>query len=221
MVFHRRFAFALQSLRRITDGIVVLGVDAHQRAIVSRHLHQPDDVGVADSEHFIGGKDFDGPVAFRDQRRQLAQKLIGGPRHDHVEAVVDPRRGGPPTIVVDHRPHRPPWLLDGEAHHAGCAASDSRSRFGLECARNRGTTLGRLLDVAMRVDTARHDKASGGIHHAFGVPKVLSKRDDPAVTNTDVIFPDIGGCDHGSAANDKIEPVLHVFSSYRSCWQSM
>ena len=61
-----------------------------------------------------------------------------------------------------------------------------------------------LLDMAMRIDAARHHQQPAGIQHLRAVQR-LAQRGDAAVAHADIGAERIGGRHHGAAADHQIE----------------
>ena len=64
-------AGALEAIGQEADGVVILGMDHHQRAGIARDAHDVEHFHVGERETLIGHEHLEGGVAVMHQRRQF------------------------------------------------------------------------------------------------------------------------------------------------------
>src|SRR5690606_21734308 len=110
------------------------------------------------------------------------------------------------VIGLDLLQHALALLLAGEGYHRRGAAAGRRAGAALPALGIPAAGRGRLLDVAVAVDAARHHVAAGRVDHPRGrTGQPLGERNDPAVLDADIRPHGLRRRHHGAAPNDHVE----------------
>ena len=125
---------------------------------------------------------------------------------DHVERVVDHGAAlGEAVVVLDHLGQTHPDMLGREGNDRGRAAERGRGRRGLERVGVHHARGGKLLDMGVRVDAARHHQLAARIDRARARAEVPTDRRDGLAANADVGAHGVGRRHHGAAADHEVE----------------
>ena len=192
LVLRSGASFPQQSLGAPVDGVVVLGVDEHQRAVLPGDRHEPEGLRVAQRQAG-GGEVLERAHAARDHAGKLPQHPIVDAPDDHVEGVVDERAAREPMVVGHHFREVGGEHLVREADDGGGAAARGGAGGGLEGVGVLPEAL-RLLDVAVAVHAARQDETPACVHRLVSGAEPGPKGPNAPVGDPDVAvletFPD-------------------------------
>ena len=173
---------------QLVDDDSVLGVHAHQGAVLARLAQRPEDGRVVGQHHpRIGHEHLVARHPFVREPAHLLDPGCGEVGDDHVEGVVD---GGPAGCLgvpgVEGIEGGRAFRLDREVHDARRPAVCGGAGAGLEVVRGHGAAE-RHLDMGVGIDPARDDESSRRIDDGIGVDhQVAADQGDGLVTDEEV-----------------------------------
>ena len=198
----------LHAVGEPADAVVVLAVDHDKGVVLLGRGQHVENLHVLQLQPLVGHVDLEAGVAVLDQGRQLlAQHLGRRVGQDQVEAVVQNRLAlGPAVIPLDRLAQALALHLAGEGDDRRGAAAGRGDRGRFEVVGELGAAERRLADVAMTLDAARQDEATGCIDHVVGGRDgdVVGQGGDPAILHRDVGDEGVGSGRHPSVLDDEI-----------------
>ena len=166
------------------DGVVVLGVDEHQSAVVPGGRHQADGLGISERQTRCG-EVLERSHPALDHLRQLPQHPIVDAPDDDVEGVVHEGATRVAVIIVHHFGKAGGVHLICEADDGGGAATRGGAGRGLERIGVLPEAL-RLLDVTVAVDTSRQDQPPAGVYRPPATAQSTAQSDDTPAGDPDI-----------------------------------
>ena len=164
MILRRAAAVRHQRGGAPADRLVVLAVHRHQRAGASRRRQHADELAIVQMRRLVGQKHLQAAHArgnhLRDFVAHHAVRRIGD---DLVEAVVHHRLLRPPMVLGQRVADAMTLELRGKGDDGGGAAGQARGAAGDETLLVRTAVRAQLLDVAVRIDAARHHVQPAGV----------------------------------------------------------
>ena len=209
-----------RALGHEADGVVALRVHHHQRALAARDLEHLEQLAVVQDEIVIGHEHLEGGVPGLHEGWQLLAEHLGRRlSDDEMKADIDvalPLRLS--AVLLNAFAQRRALDLERERQDAGVAARGSRRRARGEVVRRLDVRPGRLGEMDVAVDPARHDEKARGVNLTACALDLLGNRGNPAGADADIGAGRVRRCDHRTAANGDIKlrhRALRVFSSAR------
>jgi hypothetical protein len=154
-----------------------------------------------------------------DQRRQFfVQHLRRRVADDQVEGVVDMRLAFGAVVIVGHRgAQRLALDLRRERNHRGGAAASGGARAAVEVVGHSRGRRHRLVEVAVRIDTARRHDPAGGVDLALAGRQSLAELHDASADDADVGIEGIARGGHAGVAHHQVE-IAHC-QAPRADWR--
>ena len=118
----------------------------------------------------VGHVQFERGVAFLDQARQVVRdQLLRRIADDQVKGVVDDRLAcGSGMVVRDDGGHGIAFELARKRNHRRRTAASGRPRSGEKIIGENGAIGGRLIEMTMRIDTARDHQLAARVDLGSG-----------------------------------------------------
>jgi hypothetical protein len=214
-----RFALAHQLLGHELCDIVALGVEAAQRALLLRHLHDSKNIGVLDHHARIDGEHLEGGDALFHQRfHRISQliRIVPGRYKLGVDAVVQSALGHFTDPFLHRLQHGGLFCSGTEIHKRGDAA-ESRAFAGSVEIQHVDRVAEGSLHMHVRLDQTGHHILSLSLNHLGSISDQAVQRTGGCdmryflIRHADVGPKGLGGRHHSSASHNQIQHKNHPF----------